>query len=374
MKLIVDTSNTYFLESINKDIDTLLDMHNNILSKKIIGKSVEGRNIISLKIGINKNNIKKKPSILFTGGIHAREDFSVMLVMKMLDYIAYHYNTNKRWEGVDINNLLNKIDMHFIPVVNPDGLNIVHNGVKASCNSEKIQSMPIINGKEEYWKANANGVDINKNFDDGNWHIRKSKPEMSKPCSEGYKGFKPSSEPETRALTEFCKQEEFLMTVSYHCSGNVVFWADSGTHDIFNNYDEELIDEFSNKFIYRKTKISQDPSWYGCGFENWYRSYYQRPGLCIELSPFKSPEQHPDYMFDELVWEYAKLTGIYLADKAYKLADKMYDVILNDKLIKTFYKKDEAVKFAQNLKDSYVTNNERTIWTKVENFAALHKE
>ena len=164
------------------------------------------------------------------------------------------------------------------------------------------------------------------------------------------------------------------MTVSYHCSGNVVFWADSGTHNIFNKYDEELIDEFSNKFIYRKTKISQDPSWYGCGFENWYRAYYQRLGFCVELSPFKSPEQYPDYMFDELVWQYAKLTGVYFAEKAVQLSEKMYDVKLENDLVKTFYTKDQAVKIAQNINKSYITNRGKTIWSNIEKFAAIDKE
>lgn len=373
-KLIVDTSDTYYLNDIKNDVNTLVEMHNNILEKQIIGKSVEGKEIFTLKI--SKKSDKKKPAILFTAGIHAREDFSVMLVMKMIDYIAYHYNKNLPWEEKNIKDIVDKIDLYFVPVVNPDGLNIVHNGIKASKNYDKIKYMPIIGNEEEYWKANSNGVDINKNFDDGNWYIRKSKPEMSEPCSEGFKGNEPNSEPETKALVKLCDDIDFIMTVSYHCSGNCTFWADSGTHDAFEGIDEELINKISDKFIYRKTKISQDPSWYGCGFENYFRARYQRPGLCIELSPYNGgPKQHPDSMFDELVWDYAKMTSLFFAEEALNIKDRMYNVYINDKFNKTFYSKENSIKYANKIKKDNIVIMHRNniIWSDIEKYAAVAK-
>ncbi|WMJ78066.1 MULTISPECIES: M14 family zinc carboxypeptidase [unclassified Sedimentibacter] len=320
-KHIVDTSDTYYLDRIYGDIDELCGIYSDILSKEIIGKSVEGRDIAALKLSSGKG----RTSVLLAGGIHAREDFSVMLCMKMLDYYCYYYKEDKNFGEYDVKKIIDNVDMYFIPVVNPDGLNIVHNGLKASSNYNALKKMKIWGEDHTYWKANANGVDLNKNFDDGNWEIRTCVPGTHVPCSDRFKGFAPGSEPETQALTDFCSRHSFSLMATYHCSGNCTFWADSGTHGMFSGIDEKIMNELNKKYIYRKTKISQDPKVYGCGFENWFRAKMKRPGFCIELSPFvEGGKQHPDYMFDELVWQHAGTTGLFFAEKALYVHDEIY--------------------------------------------------
>ncbi len=347
---IVDTSDTYYLDRIYSDIDELCSIYKNILSKVIIGKSVEGRDIVALKLSSRKDKIlhcvqndnkneslyyaqddtteaafNKTPSVLIVGGIHAREDFSVMLCMKMIDYYCNYYIEAKNFDGFDVKNIIDKVTMYFVPVANPDGLNIVHNGLESSANYNKLKDIKIWGEDHTYWKANANGVDLNKNFDDGNWDIRTCVPGTDVPCSDRFKGYAPNSEPETLALVNFCNEHNLTLMCSYHCSGNCTFWADSGTHDMFNGIDEKIMDELSSKYIYRKTKISQDPKIYGCGFENWFRARMKRPGFCIELSPFvEGGKQHPDNMFDELVWQHAKTTGLFFAEKTIEVHEEIY--------------------------------------------------
>jgi hypothetical protein len=94
---------------------------------------------------------------------------------------------------------------------------------------------------------------------------------------------------------------------------------------MFNRLDEKIMDELNKKYIYRKTKVSQDPKVYGCGFENWFRAKKKRPAFCIELSPFvEGGKQHPDGMFDELVWQHARTTGLFFAEKAIIINDEIY--------------------------------------------------
>jgi len=319
---IVNTSATYFLDDIYSDINKLCEKYNDILNKVVIGKSVEGRDIIALKLC---SSDRTKPSVLLTGGIHAREDFSVMLCMKMIEHYCYCYNENKSFDGYNVVDIVNSVDMYFIPVANPDGLNIVHNGLKTSSNYGKLKDMKIWGEDNTYWKANANGVDLNKNFDDGNWDIRICVPGTDVPCSDRFKGLSPNSEPETKALVDFCSINYFSIMVSYHCSGNCTFWADSGTHDMFIGLDEKIMDELSERYIYRKTRISQDPAVYGCGFENWFRVRMKRPAFCIELSPFvEGGKQHDDSLFDELVWKYARSTGLFFCEKAMEIVNEIY--------------------------------------------------
>ncbi len=330
-KFIVSTSDTYYLENIYSDIDRLCNKYSGILGKDVIGKSVEGRDIVALRLHGEKDEIPrfarddKRPAVLLVGGIHAREDFSVMLCMKMLEYYCHYYNENKDFDEFNVKSIIDKIDMYFAPVVNPDGLNIVHNGIEASENYDKLKYMKIWGEDHTYWKANANGVDLNKNFDDGNWEIRTCVPGTDVPCSDRFKGYKPNSEPETVALINLCTDINFSLMATYHCSGNCTFWADSGTHSMFNGLDERIMDELAEKYIYRKTKISTDPKIYGCGFENWFRAKMKRPAFCIELSPFQEGgKQHSDNMFDELVWQHAKTTGLFFAQKAMEVNDEIY--------------------------------------------------
>ncbi len=357
---IVDTRDTYYLDNIYKDIDKLCERYSSILSKMIIGKSVEGRDIVALRITGRKdeslrcaqndkssntqngnivqtkngkslktqNDIysqsDKRPSTLFVGGIHAREDFAVMLCMKMIEQYCYYYSENKIFDDFDVKSIINNVDMYFVPVANPDGLNIVHYGIEASYNYEKLRYMRIWGENHTYWKANANGIDLNKNFDDGNWDIRTCVPGTDVPCSDRFKGYEANSEPETKALINFCNENNFSLMVTYHCSGNCTFWADSATHHIFNGLDEKIMDELKEKYIYRKTKVSEDPKVYGCGFENWFRKKMKRPAFCIELSPYvEGGKQHPDYMFDELVWQHGRSTGLFFAEKAFEVYNEI---------------------------------------------------
>jgi len=335
---IVDTSDTYYLDNIYLDIDRLCERYGSILNKKIIGRSVEGRDIVALRLFSEKDEILRcaqndtnpilqnveKPAVLFIGGIHAREDFSVMLCMNMIEHYCYYYSQDKMFDDFDVKSIINNVDMYFVPVANPDGLNIVHNGIEASSNYEKLKDMKIWGDDYTYWKANANGVDLNKNFDDGNWDIRTCVPGTDVPCSDRFKGYEANSEPETKALINFCSENKFDLMVTYHCSGNCTFWADNGTHHIFNGLDEKIMDELNEKYIYRKTKVSADPKIYGCGFENWFRKRIKRPAFCIELSPFvEGGKQHPDYMFEELVWQHGKSTGLFFAEKAVEVYNEI---------------------------------------------------
>lgn len=323
---IVDTSDTYFLSTLYKDVDILIDLYGDILKKEVIGYSVCNNEILALKLSNSNSLLDSKAKLLLVGGIHAREDFSVMLCMKMLENYCYYYKNNIIIDNFDLKNILNKVDIYFIPIANPDGLNIVHHGIKSSCNYENLKNMRIWGDDHTYWKANANGVDLNKNFDDGNWDIRLCVEGTDKPCSDRFKGFYPNSEPETNILINYCNNNNFSLMVSYHCSGNCTFWADSKTHHIFRGIDENIMDEFAQKYIYRKTKISEDPKIFGCGFENWFRKIKKRPAFCIELSPYiEGGKQHPDYMFDDLVWQYAKNTGLFFALKALEINNEIFN-------------------------------------------------
>lgn len=352
-KHFVELSGTYFLETMEQDLKFVSEYYSDMTQLEVIGRTYEGRPIYAIKIG--NQSTDDKPCILLMSNIHAREDFSSMLTMKMLDSILYSYYDKGYFGHYNVKELLSKIDIWFIPVANPDGLNITQQGIVASNNYSELLTMDNIANDHRWWKSNANGVDLNRNFDDGNWAIKESTPSKS---SEGYKGLYPNSEPETRAIQAFCNEKLPLMSISYHSSGDTMFWADSNTHDYFEGVDEEIVKRMSDLTGYSMMPISKDPSIYGSGFENWFRAKFNRLSICMELSPYPDEPfiQHDDNEFDVLVWSKAKYTGLQLATEAIAYQDKMYEVFQLSNYVKTFYSFEKAKNYGQYFLDSYIIN------------------
>ena len=354
---LVDTSDTYLLNEIEEDIFELVERYSEIASLDIIGESVEGRPIYAIRVGL-KSEVKK-PALLFMGGIHAREDFSVMFCMKSLDHLLYAYYDDGSWEGYDVRALLNNVDVHFVPILNPDGLNIAHNGIATSNNYELLKDIKNVAGDDRWWKSNANGVDLNRNFDDGNWKLRTIK----NPASEGYRGPSPNSEPETQAIQNYCIKNLFTMAVSLHCSGEVLYWADTDTHDIFEGYDSKVIKRISKITGYKSKPVSKKPAVFGAGFENWFKTTFQRFGFCMELAPELDEQyvQHDDDKFDELVWGVAQKTLPELMLQTVELNKSIYDVYQNGVFLKSFYSEGKAKSYTKKLNNSIIIHRGNTI-------------
>jgi len=163
--------------------------------------SVEGRKIHAIIIGKNKDN-KLQDSILFTGGMHAREwgtsDICVSLVSDVLD--AYTLNTglrygNQYFDKEKIKKIIERMNLIVLPDVNPDG--------KAYSQSDPTKSL--WRGNRHLVNPSCYGVDLNRNFD-FLWDFRKffSTEALIQtsddPCdtNQRYRGPSAFSEPETQ--------------------------------------------------------------------------------------------------------------------------------------------------------------------------------
>lgn len=70
------------------------------------------------------------------------------------------------------------------------------------------------------------GVDINHNFDAG-WSNVKSKElamGINFPSKTRYGGQEPESQPETIALTKFCRNNIIHSAVAFHSQGEEIYW------------------------------------------------------------------------------------------------------------------------------------------------------
>jgi predicted deacylase len=236
------------------------------LSLSSIGKSALGKDIPLLKLGHGGRHV------LWIGALHSREPITAAYLLLVAEEYANAYCGAAPYAGYSaerVKQLLSEFTVFIVPMANPDGVDIATAGGPA--NVEVANS-----GK---WKCNANGVNLNRNFP---FDWEKNKESVSKYNYEFYKGPSAGSEPETKALMELCATTPFEHMVSCHTQGQVLYWRDNKNGEVPG--DIELAGTIAGICGFRllpSTKFASD-GW-GGGFENWFRSEYGRPGICLEF-------------------------------------------------------------------------------------------
>lgn len=174
-----------------------------------IGSSVLGNELYYIKVGGGND------AIIITGGIHARENVTALLVIRQ----AFALLKRKL-----------PFSVYFIPMLNPDGAILIEKGANGA--KEYGGFVSAVNGSDDFslWKANIRAVDLNVNFD-AKFGLGKSN--VRYPSSQNFIGEFPFSEPETAALRDFTLDIMPIFTVSYHALGREVYW-DFGQSDMRN--------------------------------------------------------------------------------------------------------------------------------------------
>lgn len=149
--------------------------------------------------------------MLVHGAIHAREYITSPVVMAM----AAAYREAYRQGGLP--------PCDFVPMVNPDGVELCLHGA-GDLSPARRERLLRVNGGPDFslWKANADGVDVNVNFD-ADWGKGVGNVRFPAPC--GYIGERPLSSPEAAALVRLTELSGYTLTLSYHCKGEVVYYG-----------------------------------------------------------------------------------------------------------------------------------------------------
>ena len=109
-------------------------------------------------------------------------------------------------------------------MANPDGVTISQFGISKIRDKKLRNALYKMPGASHTstWKANARGVDLNRN---SNSHFRANYG--GKRGSEGFSGPSAASEPETKAISKLLKELKKTKTlkgvINYHAMGSIVF-------------------------------------------------------------------------------------------------------------------------------------------------------
>jgi len=163
----------------------------------IIGESVEGRNIMAYHYGTGTKEI------LFIGGIHGGYEWNtVSVAYQAMDYLEANPNIIPK-----------SLKVTIIPVLNPDGLNLVVGSAGRFSPTEVSPSQNV----QVAGRFNANKVDLGRNFD-CDWQTNALW--QNKAVSGGKEVF---SEPESQAIKIYVEAYKPTAIITWYSAAGGVF-------------------------------------------------------------------------------------------------------------------------------------------------------
>ncbi len=219
--------------------------------KRIIGKSLQRRNLYAVKVG------EGCPVGIAVYAIHGREWISARLAKA-------HYR-----HGV-----LGSV--WLIPLANPDGALLSQVGIRAAIGSDQFSFLAAYSERElRLWKANARGVDLNVNFD-AEWG--QGIKNVFRRGPQNYIGASPFSEPESRALKSFTQALQPDYTVSFHTKGEEIYWYfGQSSHTCLRDFRIGQALSRATGYPLRLAKGSVG------GYKDWCIQNYGIPSYTVEL-------------------------------------------------------------------------------------------
>jgi murein tripeptide amidase MpaA len=127
-----------------------------IVKLAVVGRTLQGREIIALKVTKNANQLADgaRPATLYMGTVHAREWIGTEVSHRLLHHFVENYARN-----AEIRNLVDTRELWFMPVANPDGY-------QYTFSTERLWRKNLRDNDGDGTITNADGVDLNRNYDE----------------------------------------------------------------------------------------------------------------------------------------------------------------------------------------------------------------
>jgi hypothetical protein len=145
-----------------------------------IGTSIDGRLVLVLKISDNAGIDEDEPEVFYSSTIHGDELAGSVLMLRLADYLLKNYNLSSR-----VKNMVDNMQIWINPLANPDGTYTSGNTI----------TYPT--------RANASGIDLNRNF-----------PDPLDPSIVQQK--------ENVDMIKFMKKHKFVISANFHSGDEVV--------------------------------------------------------------------------------------------------------------------------------------------------------
>ncbi|MET8525001.1 M14 family zinc carboxypeptidase [Micromonospora sp. NPDC005172] len=179
-----------------------------------IGRTQQGKPILAVKVTRDARKVRdgQRPAVLYSGAQHAREWITPEMTRRLMHHVLEGYGANR-----EITRLLDTTELWFLPVANPDGYDYTFTP------GNRLWRKNLRDNDGDGQIGPGDGVDLNRNFAfKWGYDNEGSSPD---PNSETYRGPRPSSEPETRALDGLLRRVGFEFYVNYHSAAQLLLYG-----------------------------------------------------------------------------------------------------------------------------------------------------
>ncbi|GGA16651.1 M14 family metallopeptidase [Psychrobacillus lasiicapitis] len=259
-----------------------------------IGNTVLGKDIPEIEIGNGEKRVH------YNASFHANEWITTPILLTFLNDYLLSLTNQRSIRGLATSPLYIQTTLSIVPMVNPDGVDLVLNGPP----TEEPSRSNVIEWNNDSldfsgWKANIRGVDLNDQFP-AEWERERARNPKT-PGPRDYGGESPLSEPEAIAMADLTRNKDFARVLAFHTQGRVIYW---GFENLEPPETEAMVTEFSRVSGYEPVQTIESYA----GYKDWFIQDWRRPGFTVELGLGTNPL--PLTQFDEI---YEEALGIFLA-------------------------------------------------------------
>lgn len=263
------------------------------LKTKTLTTTAFGRTVYTVTVGEGER------AVIFSAAHHANEWITATVLLKFLEDLAQAFQTDGKVYGVPAKTILRYTTIHMVPMVDPDGVDLVTGAIRPQTAEYNIArqiagdfpDIPFPDG----WKANLLGVDLNLQYPAGWLQAREIKfsQGFDRPAPRDYVGRAPLSQRETLALARYTEEVDPELVLAYHTQGKAIYWQ-------FRDYQvpgaKALAEEFARVSGYTVEDTPYESSF--AGYKDWFIQNWRRPGFTIEAGSGTNPL--PISQFEEI--------------------------------------------------------------------------
>ena len=263
------------------DIHAAEDAHPGIVELFSIGQSYEGRELWAAKVSDNVTVDEPEPEVLFVAAHHGDEHLSTEQALYLFHVLADDYGVD-----TEVTRLVNRRETWFVFMLNPDGA-----------------TFDLTGDPYQGWRKNRQpngdglpvGTDLNRNYD-YQWGCCGGS--SGKRGSNVYRGPRPFSAPESKALADFVDsrvldgQQQIRTHITLHASGEFINYPYAyTTADVpgdMTSVDHDTFVALARAMAATNGyKVQQSSSWYIADGdeEDWMYGRHRIFAFTLELYP-----------------------------------------------------------------------------------------